>query len=129
MPEDRAALEGAARCRAASTDRLGEVAVRTAMAESDTSADVRWLYARSLDRAQQLDEAAEQYRSLIAMEEPSVAATLSALALADLAAGRADTVMRVEATAALAGRANDPRLGAALAEDSGWMYALVLEDF
>ncbi|MEJ7603861.1 MAG: hypothetical protein WKG01_38630, partial [Kofleriaceae bacterium] len=59
----------------------------------------------------------------------SVAATAATLALADLAAGRADTVMRVEATAALAGRTIEPRLGAALAEDSGWMYALVLEDF
>ncbi len=37
--------------------------------------------------------------------------------------------MRVEATAALAGKTADARLGAALAEDSGWMYALVLEDF
>jgi len=62
-------------------------------------------------------------------EEPSVAATSAALALADLAAGRADTVMRLEATSALAGRVTDPQLGAALAEDSGWMYALVLEDF
>src|SRR5262249_34299174 len=44
-------------------------------------------------------------------------------------AGRADTVMRVEATAALAARTSEPRLGGALAEDSGWMYALVLEDF
>src|SRR5262249_40153722 len=67
---------------------------------------------------------------LMATEDPgSVAATAAALALGDLAAGRADTVMRVEATAGLAGRTADPRLGAALAEDSGWMYALVLEDF
>jgi tetratricopeptide (TPR) repeat protein len=58
-----------------------------------------------------------------------VAATSAALALADLASARADTVMRVEATASLAGRTTEPRLGAALAEDSGWMYALVLEDF
>jgi tetratricopeptide (TPR) repeat protein len=61
--------------------------------------------------------------------EASVAAVASALALGDLAVARGDTIMRVESTAALAGKTSDPRLGAALAEDSGWMYALVLEDF
>ncbi|MDB4954755.1 MAG: Tetratricopeptide 2 repeat protein, partial [Myxococcales bacterium] len=74
------------------------------------------------------DEAAERYRSLMTSEESSVAATTAALALGDLAAARGDTVMRVESTAALAGRTTDTRLGAALAEDSGWLYALVLED-
>src|SRR5206468_13046951 len=83
-----------------------------------------------LERAGGVDEAADAYRSLMTSEDPgSAAATMSALALGDLAASRVDTVMRVEATAALAGRTADPRLGAALAEDSGWMYALVLEDF
>jgi len=69
------------------------------------------------------------FRGLAVRDEPSVAATSAALALADLASARADTVMRVEAAASLAGRTTEPRLGAALAEDSGWMYALVLEDF
>lgn len=130
-PEDRTALEGAARCRAtlSGTDRNGEVPARAALAEAEGTADARWLYARSLERAGQFDEAADQYRGLMVSEQPSVAATAAALGLADLAAARADTVMRVEATAALAGRTTDPRLGAALAEDSGWMYALVLEDF
>ncbi len=129
LPEDRTALEGAARSRAQFGDRNGEVTARRAIADLDPSPEVQWLLGRALERAGQFDEAADVFRALAVREEPSVAATSAALALADLAAGRADTVMRLEATSALAGRVTDPRLGAALAEDSGWMYALVLEDF
>ncbi len=129
VPDDRTALEGSARCRAAFGDRLGEVSARRAIADLDASAESQWLLGSALERAGQFDEAADVFRALSVRDEASVAATGAALALADLAAGRADTVMRVEATAALAGRTTEPRLGAALAEDSGWMYALVLEDF
>ncbi|HET9625255.1 MAG TPA: tetratricopeptide repeat protein, partial [Kofleriaceae bacterium] len=129
LPDDRTALEGAARCRAAFGDRLGEVNVRRQIADRDASPEAQWLLGRALERAGQFDDAADVFRALALRDEPSVAATSAALALADLAAGRADTVMRVEATASLAGRTSEPRLGAALAEDSGWMYALVLEDF
>jgi tetratricopeptide (TPR) repeat protein len=128
-PDDRAALEGAARCRASFGDRLGEVVARRAIADLDPSAEAQWLLARALERSGQFDEAADVFRGLAVRDEPSVAATSAALALADLAAARGDTVMRLEATASLAGRTTEPRLGAALAEDSGWMYALVLEDF
>ncbi len=129
MPDDRGAQEGLARCRAAGGDRVGVVAARAAIAEADSSPDAQWLHGTSLENAGLTEEAAEQYRALIATDEPSTAATLAAVALGEVAAMRGDTVMRVEATAALASRAIDPRLGAALAEDSGWMYALVLEDF
>jgi Tfp pilus assembly protein PilF len=128
IPDDRSALEGLARCRAKFGDRLGEASVRGQIAESDPTADPMWLHARSLERAGQLDEAAEVYRSLIASEEASIAATNAAFALADIAAQKSDTIMRVEAMAALAGRTSDSRVGAALAEDSGWLYALALED-
>ena len=126
---DRTALEGAARARAQFGDRNGEVTARKAIAELDPSPEAQWLLGRALERAGQFDEAADVFRALAVREEPSVAASSAALGLADLAAGRADTVMRLEATSALAGRTTDRRLGAALAEDSGWMYALVLEDF
>jgi tetratricopeptide (TPR) repeat protein len=129
MPDDRTALEGSARCRASFGDRLGEVTARRAIADTDPSAEAQWLLGRALERSGQFDEAADVFRALAVRDEPSVAATSAALALSDLAAARADTVMRVEATASLAGRTTEPRLGAALAEDSGWMYALVLEDF
>ena len=128
MPDDRFALEGLARCKARIGDRDGESAARGTIAETDPTINSTWLYARALERAAKLEEAAEQYRVLIAGEDPSVAATSATLALGDIAAFRADTVMRVESTAALAGRTTDARLGGALAEDSGWMYALVLED-
>jgi hypothetical protein len=131
-PDDRAALEGIARCRGQFGDRLGEAAARRQIAEVDPTAENQWLLGRALERAGQFDDAADVFRALsvpVDGAEPTVAGTAGALALADIAAGRADTVMRVEATAALAGRTTDPRLGAALAEDSGWMYALVLEDF
>jgi tetratricopeptide (TPR) repeat protein len=129
LPDDRTALEGIARCRGRFGDRLGEATTRRTIAELEPSPETQWLLGRALERAGQFDDAADVFRSLSVHEEQSVAATSAALALADIAAGRADTVMRVEATAALAGRTTDPRLGAALAEDSGWMYALVLEDF
>jgi tetratricopeptide (TPR) repeat protein len=129
FPDDRTALEGGARCRASFGDRLGEVTARRAIADLDSSPEAQWLLGRALERSGQFDEAADVFRSLAVRDESSVAATSAALALADLAAARADTVMRVEATASLAGRTTEPRLGAALAEDSGWMYALVLEDF
>ncbi|HEX2688776.1 MAG TPA: tetratricopeptide repeat protein [Kofleriaceae bacterium] len=129
IPDDRTALEGAARCRASFGDGLGEVTARRAIAESDPTPEAQWLLGRALERGGQFDEAADVFRGLAMRDELSVAATSATLALADLAAARGDTVMRVEATASLAGRTTEPRLGAALAEDSGWMYALVLEDF
>lgn len=129
IPDDRNALEGLARCRAKLGDHHGEAVARGTIAEAEPTENAVWLHARSLEAASLLDEAAEQYRALIASEEGSIAATNAAFALADIAAQRADTIMRVEATAALAGRTSDARLGAALAEDSGWLYALVLEDF
>ena len=128
MPEDRAALEGLARSRARAGEREGEAAVRGTIAEVEPRLDATWLHARALERAQKRDDAAELYRVLIAGEDPSVAATSAALALGDIAAQSGDTVMRVESTAALAGRTTDARLGGALAEDSAWMYALVLDD-
>ena len=130
LPDDRAALEGQARTRAKLNDRNSEVAARAALAQlPGAGADAHYLHGRALERAAMIDEAADVYRDVMAAEEPSVAATAAALALGDLAALRGDTVMRVESTAAMAGTTTDPRLGAALAEDSGWMYALVLEDF
>ncbi|HEY4177595.1 MAG TPA: tetratricopeptide repeat protein [Kofleriaceae bacterium] len=136
IPEDRTALEGAARARGQFGDRNGEVIARRAIADNDPSAESQWLLARALERAGQFDEAADVFRALAVrdpegapVDERSVASASAALGLADLAAGRADTVMRLEATSALATRTSDVRLAAALAEDSGWMYALVLEDF
>lgn len=128
IPDDRLALEGLARCRAKVGDLVGEAETRGTIAEADPTVNTVWLHARSLEKAGRFDDAADQYRSLIASEEASIAATSAAFALADLAAQRGDTVMRVEAMAALAGRTSDARLGAALAEDSGWLYALVLDD-
>ena len=129
LPDDRTALEGLARCRTKAGDRTGAVIAHAALAEADGGADAHWLHPRALERAGSHDDAVEHLRALVARQEPSVASSAAALALGDLAAARGDAVMRVEATAALAARSADPRLGAALAEDSGWMYALVLEDF
>ena len=131
IPDDRAALEGAARCRAGvrRSRRRGRARART-IAEVDRSTDAQWLSrAASSAQASSTRPPSSTARCSRSRGEPSVAATSATLALADLAAARGDTVMRVEATASLAGRTSDPRLGAALAEDSGWMYALVLEDF
>ena len=119
--------------RAKLGDRNGEVAARARARRARRRDAERALPARPRARARRrsIDEAADVYRALIARDGADVGRRrpAAALALGDLAAGRADTVMRVESTAALAGKTGDPRLGAALAEDSGWMYALVLEDF
>ena len=50
MPDDRAALEGIARCRAKFGDRNGEVTARAAIAEADATPDATWLHARALDQ-------------------------------------------------------------------------------
>ncbi|HTR56347.1 MAG TPA: hypothetical protein VMJ10_36990 [Kofleriaceae bacterium] len=128
VPDDRAALEGVARSRAAAGDRAGEVKARERIAEADGGDETHWLYARSLEAAGRHDEAAEQYRALAARPDPSMAATAAALALGDVASKSGDNAMRVEASAALAARTADTRLAAALAEDSGWLYALALDD-
>ena len=137
LPGDRTALEGIARCHVTLGDHAGEVTARAAIALVDETSDTRWLYARSLERAARYDEAAEQYRGLVEREESGealaedslVAATSATLALGDLAARGADIEMRIEAAEALATRTTDPRLGAALFEDSGWMHVIAREDF
>ena len=143
VPDDRTAYEGQARTRSKLGDRRSEVAARAALADLDRATPAtHYLHGRALEKAAlatesadagpEIDEAADVYRNVMAADndaEASVAAVASALALGDLAVARGDTIMRVESTAALAGKTSDPRLGAALAEDSGWMYALVLEDF
>ncbi len=121
LPDDRTALEGAARCRAAIRDHAGEVSAREAIAAYDRNAEATWLYARSLERASRYEEAAVRYRSIVAVDDPSVAATSAALALGDLAARGSNMAMRVEAAGALARRTTDARLGAALFESCGWM--------
>jgi tetratricopeptide (TPR) repeat protein len=128
MPDDRFALEGIARCRAALGDHEAEIRARVAVVEADGTAYARFQLASCLERAGKVDDAITAYRELVASDEPSVAVTSAALALADLATARNDAALRIEATASLVAHTADPRLSAALAEDSGWMCALVLGD-
>ncbi len=65
LPDDRVALEGLARCRAALDDRLGEVAARARIAELDNTAESHWLHGRALERAAHFDEAADVYRGIL----------------------------------------------------------------
>src|SRR6185503_5921311 len=98
----------------------GEIEPRRAILAADGSVEAAWLYAASLERAGRYADAAAQYRDVAANEEASVAAISATLALGDLAARVGDVSMRVDAADALALRTSDPRLGAALAEESGW---------
>ncbi len=76
------------------------------------------------------DEAVDAYRRALEVAEPgAVSGALAALASIDLAVRRGDSAGRAGATRALAERTSDPGLAAALHEDLGWLYALVLEDF
>ena len=128
VPDDRTALEGLARCRAALRDHAGEIEPRRAILAADGSVEAAWLYAASLERAGRYADAAAQYRDVAANEEASVAAISATLALGDLAARVGDVSMRVDAADALALRTSDPRLGAALAEESGWTSIISLRD-
>src|SRR5213078_2798826 len=101
---------------------------RAAIAALDQTPEARWLHACSLERAARHDQAAGQYRSLLAADPPSIAATSAALALGDLAAAGGDVALAIEAGDALAERTSDPRLAAALREHGGWMCLVALED-
>lgn len=128
LPDDSAALEGIARCRAAARDPTHEVDARAAIAAMDQTAETQWLYARSLERAGRSGQAIEQYRELTAREEPSVAASNAALALAELASSSANTMLRIAATEALAKRTLEPQLTASLHEEIGWIALIALAD-
>ena len=128
IPNDRTALEGIARCRAALGEFEIEAIARASIAEIDQTATSRWLYARSLERAARYDWAEQQYRSLIS-DEDALVATSATLALGDLAARGTAITKRVEAAEALAARTVDPRLGTALFEYVGWLHVVALENF
>lgn len=132
--DDRTALEGVARCYARLGDSKNEVAVRGRLADLEGSPVVVWEWARALERADRLDEAIDAYRAVIDAENAQpearvgVAGPLAALTLGELAVQRNDALLEVEAIAALAARTTSNELGAALAEEAGWRYALLLDD-
>lgn len=137
LTDDRTALEGVARCYARLGDGPNEVAIRGRLADLEGSPVVIWEWARSLERAGKIDQAIEAYRLVLDAEnaaanagEPrtGVAAPLASITLGELAVRRNDPLLEVEAIAALALRTTSTELGAALAEEAGWRYALVLDD-
>lgn len=86
--------------------------------------------ARAQERAGETAAAVDSYRRALGVAGPgTVAAALSAIALGDLAQRTDDPPLRVEAARALADRAADAAVVAALQEDLGWLHALGLEDF
>lgn len=129
LPADRTALEGIARCRAALRDPAREVVARATIAELDSSAEARWLYARSLERAGRHVQAMDEYRMLLAHDDGSVAVVTAALALAELAGNGVNIAMRIEAAEAVAKRTADTQLGSALHEQCGWMHLVGLSAF
>jgi tetratricopeptide (TPR) repeat protein len=137
LTDDRTALEGVARCYARLGDGANEVAIRGRLADLEGSPVVIWEWARSLERAGKIDQAVEAYRLVLDAENAAVqsgearagvAAPLAALTLGELAVRKGDPMLEVEAIAALAQRTSSVELGAALAEEAGWRYALVLDD-
>ncbi|MCB9571123.1 MAG: hypothetical protein H6709_03440 [Kofleriaceae bacterium] len=141
-PTEAAALDGLIRCRAAAGDAIGLVGALEARLETLASADdvapatlagAAVALAMAHEQAGRVDDAVDAYRRALAVPDVGVAAgaaaSLSGLALADVAQARGDTVARVEAYEALIDATTAPRIKAALHEDLGWLYALVLEDF
>lgn len=129
LPDDRAALEGIARCCIALREPAREVAARAAIAAMDQTAETHWLYARSLEHAGRFSQATEQYRKVAARDEASVAASNAALALGELASSSANTELRIAAAEALANRTLEPQLTASLHEQIGWIALIAQGDF
>ncbi len=104
-----------------------------AIAEEETgdlAAPAAVAVAQAHEAAGDLDAAVDGYREAVSAGGPgTVAASLAAIALADLAQKKGDTPLRVEAALALAARSSESGLAGALHEDLGWLHALVLEDF
>jgi tetratricopeptide (TPR) repeat protein len=138
-----AALAGLVRTAAASGDDDALVAALDRAldgASGDAAIHTALRLGATHERAGRSDDAAEAYRRALALigtpgsgseagQGRGVAAAVAAAALLDLAAERADTAARIDAGAELARVTVDTGLTAALHEDTGWLYALVLEDF
>ena len=128
LPADRAALEGLARCRAAIGDGEGEASARGALLALDDTLEARWLYARSLERANASEVAIAEYRKVLAVEDAAIPSAAAALALVGMAARRDDRDLRAEVTAELARRCTDARLAASLFEEVAWQLAVTGDD-
>jgi tetratricopeptide (TPR) repeat protein len=134
--DDRTALEGVARCYARLGDGANEVAIRGRLADLEGSPVVIWEWARALERAGKVEQAVDAYRMVVDAEAAEaqgearigVASPLASITLGELAVRRGDPMLEVEAIAALARRTTSAELGASLAEEAGWRYALVLDD-
>lgn len=137
LTDDRTALEGVARCYARLGDGANEVAIRGRLADLEGSPVVIWEWARALERAGKIDQAIDAYRLVLDAENAAanagearagVAGPLAGITLGELAVRRHDPLLEVEAIAALALRTTSTELGASLAEEAGWRYALILDD-
>ncbi|HTJ46799.1 MAG TPA: hypothetical protein VL463_32070, partial [Kofleriaceae bacterium] len=133
-PDDPHALAGLIRARGAAGDRDGLISALEQRADAATGAPAVVAaveLALAQERAGRLDDALDSYRRARtqASDANSVGAMLAANAIIDLAVARGDTAARVEAMNEQARSTTDPRFAAALHEDIGWLFALVLEDF
>ncbi len=127
-PKDRTALEGLARCRSALRDPQRESVVRATLVEIDPSVDALWSLARSYERCGRAELALQHYRRILDQPTWTVAVAHAALAAADIAAAAGDLDARTHATAAIADRTTDQKLGRALHESTGWYQLLGVLD-
>jgi tetratricopeptide (TPR) repeat protein len=132
-PDDATALEGVIRTLRAAGDTLGALAALEQVAEGATgahAAEARLALGQAQEAANRPDDAIETYRKVMALDDAGgEVAQTAALALIELAAHKGDTALRIEASTKLAAWCKDPSLRAGLAEDVGWLAALVLEDW
>jgi tetratricopeptide (TPR) repeat protein len=132
-PDDATALEGVARTLRAAGDALGALAALEQVADNARdghAAEARLALGQAQEAAQRHDEAIESYRKVLALDPAGgEKAQAAALALIELAMHKGDTGLRIEASSQLASWCQDPKLRAGLAEDVGWLTALVLEDW
>ena len=135
-PDDQAALEGLLRCQL----RLGDHAsarntlrlLATPGADPAAVLDATISRARVAEQADDLDDALEAYAETLSLaaDVDSLDGRFAAIALGDLAAKRGDTAKRLESLRLLAANATlSDTMSGALAEEVGWMSAVVLEDF
>ena len=124
MPEDRMAIEGLARCRAATGNFVEEAEARAAILALDDSDEQRWLLARSLERAGRADEARLQYQQVSRSDASPLAATTATLAMLQLAMRANDLGGVAEALEALGRMTTQRDLIATLHDRAGWSHLL-----
>jgi hypothetical protein len=128
-PDDGRALEGLLRCRRAQGDAIAQVDVLERIVASGDASGARAVeLASALEVAGRPDDAADVLGNLAERSAGQVGGQLATWALLERAAIRGESARLEELRAQLVEAGASRPLGRALAEDLGWLRAIVHED-